>query len=297
MINMRIIFVFVYMCCLCVSAYGQFLEKDSIQIILNEAYLRDQAPRKIIDSLIRTGTLDGNKYLPAIERQRHADSINLVLVSPLIDTIYESQMYDLDSTAYRACWTIIQHAPDSVMSKYSNFINMLATKRLISAYSYMAYIDRCKVRQQRAQIYGLQFKRFSNGITVQFPIRAGFETKWNELGLKYYESNLIPDEYKAEFSYGTCLDSTQFAVIGVISEYSPNQCWQEASISVNNVEMTRSDSLGFFKIVVNKRNLPMTVKVTTKDVSKEYLVKHNNGKDYIFLNCIASENEIDITDM
>lgn len=85
------------------TGYGQNLQRDSIQIILEEAYYRDQAPRLIIDSLMRSGTSDGNKYLPVIEQQEQADSMNLAIVPPIIDMIYESQMYDLDSTACPRC--------------------------------------------------------------------------------------------------------------------------------------------------------------------------------------------------
>lgn len=274
------------------SVYGQDLKRDSVQIILEEAYQRDQAPRKIIDSLMRAGILDGNKYLPAIEQQQRADSMNLVLVPPLIDMIYESQMYDLDSMAYKACWTIIQHAPDNIMHKYENFIKQIVVKRLISIDSYMAYIDRCKVRQSKAQIYGWQFKRFSNGLTVQFPILIGFETKWNELGLKYKESDLMPNEYKVQYDYRTCIDDTQFAILGVISHNKPNQILYGVSISINNVEITKSDSLGFFKVTFNKQDLPVTVKIATKDVSKEYMVKQSNDIDYVFLNCLVDEVSI-----
>ncbi|WP_455586700.1 hypothetical protein [Bacteroides sp.] len=276
-------------------AYGQDLKRDSIQIILEEAYQRDQAPRKIIDSLMRSGILDGNKYLPAIEQQQRDDSMNLVLVPPLIDKICESQMYDLDSMAYEACWLVIQHAPDSIMHKYEDFIKLLVVKKLISVDSYMAYIDRCKVRQSKAQIYGWQFKRFSNGLIIQFPILMGFETKWNELGLEYKESCLISDEYKVRYDYNTCIDDTQFAILGVVSHNRPNQNPDEVSISINNIEIAKRDSLGFFKAVFNKQDLPVTVKVATKNVSKEYMVKQNNEIDYIFLNCLVDENTIDIT--
>ena len=201
--------------CLYPNVYGQESTRDSIQLLLKQAYQRDQRPRQTIDSLMRSGVIDGNKYLPAIEEQERADSINLVTVPPLIDKIYESQLYDLDTMAYQACWIVIQHAPDSIMHKYEDFIRQLVERKLISVSSYMAYIDRLQVRQSKAQIYGKQFKRFSNGLTIQYPILVGFETEWEKLGLEYNTEDLIPGEYEVQHNYQTSINNDRFAIIGI----------------------------------------------------------------------------------
>ncbi len=133
---------------------GEEVNRDSIVSALKLAYQRDQAPRKIIDSLMRLGVTDGNKYLPAIKQQEEADIINLKLALPIIDTIYKLGLYDLDTIAYKSCWIIIQHAPNDILSKYESFIKQLVIRDLISKQSYMAYTDRLRVRNSRAQIYG-----------------------------------------------------------------------------------------------------------------------------------------------
>ena len=58
-------------------------------------------------------------------------------------------MYDLDSMSYKACWMVIQHAPDAIMHKYEDFIKQITIRKFISMNSYMAYIDRCKVWQSK----------------------------------------------------------------------------------------------------------------------------------------------------
>ncbi len=275
------------------TGYGQNLQRDSIQTILEEAYYRDQAPRLIIDSLMRSGISDGNKYLPVIEQQEQADSMNLAIVPPIIDMIHKSQMYDLDSTAYKACWIVIQHAPDVIMHKYEDFIKQLVERKLISVYSYMAYIDRCKVRQSKAQIYGWQFKRLSNGVTIQFPILTGVEAKWKELGIEYEESTLIPDEYNAQYMSKRCIDDTQFVVLGIISSNDPNLT-DNVSISINGIEITSKAPHNFFETIVRKQELPIIVKVATQSNSEEYVIKRNSETDYIFLNCFVDGKTIDI---
>lgn len=292
---MRIIYItflfIIEIFCLYTNVYGQESTRDSIQFLLEKAYLRDQRPRQTIDSLIRSNIIDGNKYFQAIEDQQQADSINLIIVPPLIDKISESQLYDLDSMAYKACWIFIQHAPDSIMHKYKKFINQLLEKKLISINSYMAYIDRGKVRQSKAQIYGWQFKRFSNGLTIQFPILAGFESEWRKLGLEYNTDKLIPDEYKVQYNYQTCINNRQFAILGITSHNDNNisQFKDELLLSIDNEIVAKSDSLGFFKIIIRKQDLPIKLQISTQNVSTEYVVKKIDEIDYIFLNCLINE--------
>lgn len=278
------------MFCLYPNVNGQESTRDSIQLLLKQAYQRDQRPRQTIDSLMRSGIIDGSKYLQAIEEQQQADSLNLIIVPPLIDKISESQLYDLDSMAYKACWIVIQHAPDSIMYKYKNFIKQLVEKKLISVYSYMAYIDRGKVRQSKAQIYGWQFKRFSNGLTIQYPILVGFESEWRKLGLEYNTDKLIPDEYKVQHNYQTCINNKQFAILGIISHNDGNisQLKNELLLSINNKIVAKSDSLGFFKIIIGKQDLPIKLKISTQNVSTEYVVEKTNEMDYIFFNCLIN---------
>ncbi len=270
----------------------QDFTRDSIQAILDDAYERDQTPRRMIDSLMRMGIVDGNKFLPAIVQQKQADSINMAVVPPIIDLIIKQQLFDLDASAYHACWTIIQHAPDSIQSKYDGFIKQLVLKRLISYESYMAYIDRINVRQSKAQIYGWQFKRFSNGLIVQFPVLNGFESEWNNLGIEYNESDLLPDEYDVH-EYGICIDSTQFVVSGIITYANPDRIPDEILLSLKDKEIIAHDTSGYFKAIINKRDLPISVNASIGSISHQFEIKCDNS-DYIFLNCIVEQNMIKI---
>jgi hypothetical protein len=275
-----------------ISLFQQNLTRDSIQAIINEAYERDQAPRRMIDSLMRMGIVDGDKFLPAITQQKKADSINMAVVPPIIDLIIKRQLFDLDANTYRNCWTIIQHAPDSIQLKYDGFIKQLVLKRLISNESYMAYVDRTNVRQSKAQIYGWQFKRFSNGLIVQFPILNGFESEWKNLGVEYNESNLLPDEYHVH-DYRICIDSTQFVVLGIITYANTDKIPDDISLSINGKETIAHDISGYFKTIIRKSDLPISVNVSIGSISNQFEIERDN-LDYIFLNCIVERNIIKI---
>lgn len=276
------------------TVYGQNIQRDSIKTILEEAYCRDQAPRQIIDSLMKSGISDGNEYLPIIEQQKQADSINLSVVLPIIDMIYESNLYDLDSISYKACWTIIQHAPDAIMHKYEEFIKQLAKRNLISTNSYMSYIDRCKVRQAKAQIYGWQFKRLSNGMIIQYPILEGFKSAWRELGLEYKDSMLLSKDYNPKYMSSSCINETQFMILGAVYSNVSNHSIEDISITIDGKEVINSDTSGFFKIIISKQDLPLTIKFSTPYNSKKHRLKLNKEVDYVFLSCSFDKNMIEI---
>ena len=270
------------------------LNRERIVSILNEAHQMDQAPRYIIDSLMRAGENDGNKYYEAILKMNHNDSLNQKTILPLIDSIYELQIYDLDSTAYNTCWEIIQHSPNEVLSKYYDFVNNLLKKSLIPRSSYMAYIDRVEVESSRPQLYGYQFHRFTNGAVTQYPLLKGYKKRWEKMGLEYCENNLIPSEYKANLKDKICIDRKQFAIIGLIENHFFDSDVNNISITINGTNKINIDSNGLFKMVVKKKDLPLVNYFTIAGRSKSFTVEKVQDKSFIMLNCIFSDNTIDI---
>src|SRR6056297_2050725 len=91
-----ILFILTNSVIMCHAPMQKEIDRKKIMKSLEEAYLRDQAPRLVIDSLMRSGVTDGNLYLPAITQQREADSINIEVVLPIVDTLYKYEIYDLD---------------------------------------------------------------------------------------------------------------------------------------------------------------------------------------------------------
>lgn len=281
------------------AAIQEEFDRKKIVKLLEEAYQRDQAPRAIMDSLMRNGVTDGNLFLPAIKQQREADSINHEVVLPIIDTLYKLQIYDLDSTVYKWCWVIIQHADNETMVKYADFIEHLAKRNLIPLTSYMSFIDRGQIRQEKAQIYGYQFKRFANGILMQFPILKGQRKKWKELGSDYSMDNLLPTDYTVNYK-ATRVKKNQFVVIGFlykgendspIEDLSP---LEDIQILLNKRKKTNTDSNGFFKIVVPKKKLPLTIEVLINETRMEYEIVCNEDKSFSISIGYVSDGKIDV---
>lgn len=276
------------------EVFGQEFSRDSILAILKEAYELDQAPRRSIDSLIRLNESDGNKYLPFIEQQKQNDSINQIKILPIIDYIFKSQVYNLDTFVYNNCWIIIQHAPSYTLYKYKDFIKQLIEKNLISASSYMAYMDRCEVKKSKAQLYGYQHYRFPTGQVIQYPRKVGYEKRWKDLGLTYNESLILPSGYGTKYHCDICIDDTQFVIIGSVIRNSSCDTFENISIFINDKEI-EVDSHGIFKSIVNKQDLPLILKFKTANYLQEYVVNGDRETDYYILNCIYDEDNIYIS--
>lgn len=284
---------------LCHPAMQENIDRNKIVKLLEEAYLRDQAPRLIIDSLMRSGATDGNLFLPAITQQREADSINIKVVLPIIDTLYKYKIYDLDPIAYKGCWTVIQHADNEVMFGYTDFVEQLAKRDLIAKSSYMAFADRLQIRQKKAQIYGYQFHRFSNGTIIQFPILEGQDERWKKLGCTSKMDSILPSEYNVNYP-ATHIEKDQFICIGFIyegeSDFSLDDCLPvgRAKILVNEQEITTTDSTGYFSLLLDKKKLPSSIQVLINEIPVEYKIEQNKEMDFSISVGYFNKEKIDV---
>lgn len=280
-----VLFVLINSVLVCHATMQKGIDRKKIIKTLEEAYQRDQAPRLIIDSLMRSGVTDGNLYLPAITQQREADSINIKVVLPIIDTLYKFEIYDLDTIAYEWCWIIIQHANNDVMVGYTDFIEELANRDLISKSSYMKFVDRLEVRNERAQIYGYQFHRLANGTMIQYPILKGREKRWKKLGCEYKMNSIISADYIINY-YATEIEKDQFVCIGFIFEGERDSSIENctpvvnAKILLNKRVVAVTDSCGYFSVIMNKKKLPSNIEVLINGMPIEYKIEQNKDKDF-----------------
>lgn len=274
-------------------------DRDRIIRILKEAYQRDQAPRMVIDSLMRNGVTDGNLYLPAVYQQREADSINIKVVLPIVDSLYKYQIYDLDPIVYECCWIVIQHAGDEIMVKYARFVEQLAKRDIISSSSYMAFIDRLQVNRSKAQIYGYQFKRLANGILIQYPILKGQKKRWKELGCYSDMKDLLPADYTVNYR-ATPINKDQFVILGFL--YKGENDWpiedlvplKNTQILIDKRKKTTTDSNGFFQIVMSKKKLPAYVEVLINGMPLKYEIAHCEDDDFSISTGYFSNGKINV---
>lgn len=277
------------------------INRDRITQILKEAYTRDQAPRLIIDSLMRMGITDGNLFLPAIAQQHSGDSINLREVLPIVDTLFKYAIYDLEARAYETCWLVIQHASDNVRVEYTGFVEQLVNRKLISLSSYMAFVDRLNTDKYKAQIYGYQFKRFANGTLMQYPILKGWKMKWKDLGLNC-KKNILPSEYT--INYPTVyINRNQYALIGFVYKGKSDSDTEElmpiknVAVLVGGKVVTTTDANGYFSVVLNKKILLKTINIRIDKRLFEYNIQNVETRDYSIFGGYYSDEKLNIIDM
>ena len=270
----------------CYATMQKEIDRKKIMELLEGAYLRDQTPRLIIDSLMRSGVTDGNLYFSAITQQREADSINTKIVLPIIDTLYKFEVYDLDTIAYKWCWTIIQHANNDVMVGYTDFVEQLAKRDLISKSSYMAFVDRLQIRKKRAQIYGYQFHRMANGTMIQYPILKGSEKEWKKLGYASRINNLLPSDYIVNYQ-AVEIKEDQFICLGFIFEGERDSSIENcppvvnAKILLNKRVVAVTDSCGYFSVIMNKKKLTSNIEVLINKNPIEYKIEQDKDRDFL----------------
>ena len=114
------------------------------------------------------------------------------------------------------------------------------------------------------------------------------------MGIEYSENNLIPSEYKANLKDKICIDRKQFAIIGLIENHFSDSDVNNISITINGTNKINIDSNGLFKMVVKKKDLPLVIYFTIAGRSKSFTVEKVQDKSFIMLNCIFSDNTIDI---
>lgn len=105
-----------------------------------------------------------------LSKMEHRDSINQAIVLPIIDSIIQKKIKGLSDNSWRACFMVLQHAPFQVQLKYLDFVTEYFRKGYILNYEYMIFVDRIYATQRKAQPFGSQSVRFSNGKRVFLPM-------------------------------------------------------------------------------------------------------------------------------
>lgn len=275
------------------------INRDRITQILKDARARDQEPRLVIDSLMRKGITDGNLFLPAIIQQKEADSLNQKIVLPIIETLVKYKVYDLDTTAYETCWLVIQHADNDIMVKHIEFVEQLARRKIISPSSYMAFVDRLNINKNKAQIYGLQFRRLADGTMIQYPVLNGQKKKWEKLGLNFETNNFLPSEYSINYP-AIRIKENQFAIIGFVlkgkSDWAieDNSTIKNTEVFLNGQVAATTDVNGYFCIIMNKKSLPADVKILINNNQIEYNIAYSEDSDFFISNGYYFDGKLEV---
>ena len=131
---------------------------DSLATVLEKIYESDQSIRSEIKKLREKYNTGSPEYKELARRMQVTDSINLILVTSLIDQYGWLSKAVVGKTGNSAVWLIIQHADLATQVKYYPIMEKAVQENKASKKD-LAYLeDRILMRQGKKQLYGTQYK-------------------------------------------------------------------------------------------------------------------------------------------
>lgn len=131
---------------------------DSLASILEKIYESDQTIRGEMSKLRQKYNTASPEYKDLARRMQVTDSINLVLVTSLIDQYGWLSKAVVGKTGNSAIWLVIQHADLATQEKYYPIMEKAVQENKASKKD-LAYLeDRILMRQGKKQLYGTQYK-------------------------------------------------------------------------------------------------------------------------------------------
>lgn len=131
---------------------------DSLSTILEKIYESDQTIRGEMSKLRQKYNTASPEYKELARRMQVTDSINLVLVTSLIDQYGWLSKAVVGKTGNSAIWLVIQHADLATQEKYYPIMEKAVQENKASKKD-LAYLeDRILMRQGKKQLYGTQYK-------------------------------------------------------------------------------------------------------------------------------------------
>lgn len=137
---------------------NQEVYRDSLAALLTTVHDDDQRYRQLIeDTRIRYGA-NSREYQDLMDHMILQDSLNLVLVTRIIDRYGWLSVNEVGAEGNAALWLVIQHAELPVQEKYFPILRTAVTNQKASKRQ-LAYLeDRILMRQGKKQLYGTQYK-------------------------------------------------------------------------------------------------------------------------------------------
>jgi len=258
--------------------YGQNTSISQTDSLLKKVFALDQKYRILLDSLAQSGTVPDIELFYKIAKQ---DSVNQSITFPIVDKIIKGELGGLSDNSYRACYYVIQHSDGTSQLKYASFIKLLFNKKLISNEEYMWFTDRLHVRQHKAQVYGLQTRRFETGDLMLYPIYSGYRKAWAEIG-EAFDKNIwasFTGDYHPVF-----IEEDEFVIIIHLKDPANNtKGLKNIDIRMNDITIGRTNDYGFFIKKIKKENIPDYLCFKSCDNEIKYPITVSEYEDFMHI--------------
>lgn len=151
-------------------SHGQNRNMDSVTKVLEEVLRTDQAPREALDSIGKKYGYDSEEMTNHWKRIHTSDSINLSIVSAIIDKYGWLSAKETSKKANDVLFLVIQHSDLTSQLKYLPYLHSAVKSGKASERDYAYLTDRIRTNQGKFQIYGTQFQGDAKGKMSLYPI-------------------------------------------------------------------------------------------------------------------------------
>lgn len=248
--------VFALLICTLLAAqfsYAQNLNsqsKLSADSIIINAYRIDQIKREEMMKVINKSDYPKDSLVLKIMDLKKQDAQNQNLVFPLIDQ-YTIGSIELSPLALNGAYYIIQHAEIEQQEKYQSFVEKLFEKKVINTVEYARFVDRVRVKRNKAQYYLTQaYQNAGTEGTFPYPLTADAAELVNKIGLKetfHKDIASFKNEYTPIF-----LKEDEFAIFGYVLNNANKEKINNIEIKLNGKTITRTNKEGFFAFKIKR---------------------------------------------
>lgn len=264
---------------LLLNSYSQ-INKDSLEIekteydlILERLFENDQKVRKNLDKYLNENpsTENQDQLIKLMKMVESTDKENQKEGLIILEKYLNKELF-LNKSSLRYLYYIIQHADGKIQNKYKQFIEDLFKELIIDNKEYAWFVDRLRVRNNKAQKYGLQVKSWQDtNDSFPYPISENSENNFEKLSLESSKSFLnrtFLNEYSPLY-----INKDEFVIFGHVYKNSNNTLTGIKDVVVinSNREITRTNNNGFYvlKIKRNKSDF-ITFKKGSFETNREF---------------------------
>ncbi|MCC9044559.1 hypothetical protein LNQ81_17970 [Myroides sp. M-43] len=253
---------------------------EDINRILVDVLYKDQHYRNLYDK-----EQDSNAKKELSSTISSYDKKNQEIVLPIIERLINGEDLKLDETSWSTCFLVLQHADLETQLKYKDFILHYYKAGKIKNYEYLIFIDRINVNTNRLQTFGSQVIELPNGKLLVYPY-ASYDTRmkaFNSIdmnilnfsvinGTMRYSTNLNKkkeEEIGKQYPIVT-LKENDFVFLGAVIDKQDYKGVADIQVLNNNIIVATTDDTGYFQFIVNKNEVPKTIRFKYNNLEYTY---------------------------
>lgn len=218
---------------------------DSVTTVLEKVYYNDQNPRIQLEKLQKDFGYSSEEAIKQDQIVHFTDSVNIILVSQIIDKYGWLSASETSDTANRTLFFVFQHAGLETELKYLDVLeNAVRNGKALPSY-YALLLDRTNMYQGKFQEYGSQLTCSFDGKCYFFPIRdePGVNNRRKSIGLSTME------EYAEKFNITYTLPKRDlykkcYVFTGYVLD-TLNRPLENVSVFMNKKMVAKTDNSGF----------------------------------------------------